>query len=461
MKTIGNMMLVLLLLTGIFCRRDSDSVGIEAGIRTEDGQFNWQACKLQEISIGLNKHPYTESLLTEIPKFEELTGIKVTYNILAEEEYFEKLIIDLSTGSSGLDLFMTGPQLSWGYIASGWIESLDHYFEDPDYLPDDYDFKDFYPSLLRANRWNNKPGKKNLGLGGLWAIPIQVETYIIAYRKDLASAKRLSPPKTYEELYGFAREIGESEKAGRFGIISRGLGTWPTINTGFITGFSSSGCTDFDENMKCRINSTEAVEFTKIWIDTIKDFGPPDWPNITWYDAKQKFSSGEYGIYPDCDFFAASYENPDKSNVVGKVGYALPPAGPDGTRKSNLWTWSLAMNSHSKKKLASWLFLLWATSKEQLLTSALNGNMNPTRKSVWESEEVRRITDNWKDYREVVNENLNHYAAIQWTPEKEFIAVGDRWAKALHEIWSGKDAQKALDKAAADIDRIISYAYRK
>ena len=32
----------------------------------------------------------------------------------------------------------------------------------------------------------------------------------------------------------------------------------------------------------------------------------------------------------DADFFAASYEDPKKSKVAGKVGYALIPAGPGG-----------------------------------------------------------------------------------------------------------------------------------
>jgi hypothetical protein len=64
--------------------------------------------------------------------------------------------------------------------------------------------------------------------------------------------------------------------------------------------------------------------FTRLWVKTIKDFGPPDWPNITWYDGKQKFSSGEFGFYPDCDFFAANYGNPAKSSVAGRPSTCSP-----------------------------------------------------------------------------------------------------------------------------------------
>ncbi|MEN6311994.1 MAG: sugar ABC transporter substrate-binding protein [Acidobacteriota bacterium] len=449
----------LLLGFSFSCKKADQVTASVEQIRTPQGAFNWAACRGQVVYVNLNKHPYTESLIPEIPAFEKLTGIKVDYSILGEEEYFEKLIISLSTRSKTLDVFMTGPQLNWGYINSGWVEPLNTFLDDPKNVPDDYGLDDFYPSLLAANRWNKQSGKSNLGTGSLWSIPIQVETYILAYRKDWAEKAGVKPPRTYDEFYDFARML--SQAGGKYGIISRGLGTWPTINTGFMTGFSSYGCVDFDENMKCRINSPKAVAFTKLWIKTIKDFGPPDWPNMTWYDGKQKFSSGDYGMYPDCDFFAASYENPAGSSVVGRVGYALPPAGPDHVIKSNLWSWGLAINSTSPRKLASWLFLLWATSRDQLLSTAIHGNMNPTRKSVWEAPEVRSITSRWTGYREVVDENLNKNAAIQWTPQTEFIAVGDRWALAIQEIWSGKDAQKALDEAAADIDRSIANAYKK
>ncbi len=449
----------LILSLTLSCRKGPDQITGTAQIRTPQGEFNWEACKGQSLFISLNKHPYTEALIQEIPEFERLTGIKVDFNILAEEEYFEKLVIGLSTRSRNLDVFMTGPQLNWGYIDSGWVEPLDTFLVNKDYVPEDYAIEDFYPSLLAANRWNKIPGKSNLGQGNLWAIPIQVETYILAFRKDWARQANVQAPQNYRDFYAFARELNRAGQ--KHGIVARGLGTWPTINTGFITGLSSYGGVDFDEAMKCRINAPEAVEFTELWIKTIKDFGPPDWPNITWYDGKQKFSSGEFGMYPDCDFFAASYEDPAKSSVVGRVAYALPPAGPGNDIRSNLWSWCLAVNAASPRKVASWLFLLWATGRDQLLATAMRGNMNPTRKSVWEDPEVRKITDRWTGYREVVDKNLNTYAAIQWTPQKAFIAVGDRWAKALQEIWGGKEAQRALDEAASEIEKIVSYAYQK
>jgi ABC-type glycerol-3-phosphate transport system substrate-binding protein len=59
-------------------------------------KINWRQAEGQKLTIGLNKHPYTESLLPLIGEFEALTGIKVDYLILPENEYGAKLTADLS-----------------------------------------------------------------------------------------------------------------------------------------------------------------------------------------------------------------------------------------------------------------------------------------------------------------------------------------------------------------------------
>jgi multiple sugar transport system substrate-binding protein len=423
------------------------------------GPFDWKRAQGETLSLHLNKHPFTESLLPALGEFTALTGIEVEYNILSEEEYREKLIIELSSGSGGVDVFMTGPFDNWSYVGANWLEPLDDYLGNPALTPSDYEPDDFYPALIAANRWNGKPGYQNLGEGSLWSIPVMVETYILAYRKDWAEELQLDAPKTYQEYYEMAKAMTRSvDGVEARGVTARGLGTMPTIHTGFITGFASYGCRDFDDAMGVTINSPEAVAFTDLWVKTLKESGPMAWTSNTWYDTKQQFESGAYGMVLDCDFFAAGFEDPSKSRVAGKVGYALPPAGPGATPQSNLWTWALGVSSHSRHKLASWLFIQWATSKEQLVKTALEGNLNPSRKSVWNDPQVADMTGKWGNYREVVQKNLEEHVQVTMTPQSEISAVGDRWARALQAIWGGAEAQTELDSAADDITRILKNA---
>jgi len=430
--------------------------------------IDWMKYKGTKLNLILNKHPYSESLIGLLPDFENATGIKVSYEILAEEEYFEKLRLELSTGTGQYDVFMTGPMLEWEYTAAGWLEPLDPYMNDP--AKTDAAFwkvDDFYPALLAANRWNLHVGG-GIGEGHQWAIPVMVETYVIPYRADLLEKYNLKPPTTLPEMKDVAVALRKGEGGEFYGVVTRGLRTMATVATGFLSTMMSYADTklpDFDivdGKLKCVINQPPLVEATQLWVDMIKEAGPPGWTSITWYDGKELFASGQYGMYPDCDFFAYSYENPETSQVAGKVGYVTSAKKPGGNPASAIWTWALAMSSVSKNKDAAWYLIQYCTSPEALLKGTVEyNNLNPTRASVWEHPDVVKMTENWGGgtYRASVGENLANWARLGWTPEPEIWNVGDRWAEALHEVWSGtKNAQQALDDAAADIEMMLENA---
>jgi multiple sugar transport system substrate-binding protein len=113
----------------------------------------WRQAEGQSLSIGLNKHPFTESLLPLIPQFRSLTGINVEYLILPEAEYFTKLVADLSQQRGEFSVIMTGPMRNWQYVPPGWILPLDDLLNNPK-LTDQSWFKleDFFPALIAANR---------------------------------------------------------------------------------------------------------------------------------------------------------------------------------------------------------------------------------------------------------------------------------------------------------------------
>jgi multiple sugar transport system substrate-binding protein len=169
-------------------------------------------------------------------------------------------------------------------------------------------------------------------------------------------------------------------------------------------------------------------------------------------------------MFIDADHMAEAFENPDKSQVVGKVGYAVPPEGPNGEPpKTNVWAWSIAMSAASKNKTAAWLWLQWASSKDILTRTAVKGNINPCRVSVANSKEVSDYMKNWGDYQKTYVYLLDKVVAMRWAPMKEQAEVGDRWSVAVQEVLlNEKSAKDALDSAAADINKIIEKAgYKK
>ena len=219
-------------------------------------KINWRQFEGQKLTIGLNKHPYTESLLPLIPEFEALTGIKVEYLILPENEYFAKLMADLSQQRGEFTVIMTGAMRNWAYVTPGWMVPLDQFLNDPK-LTDKawYKPEDFFPGLIAANRWNGKIGG-GTGEGPLWSIPVMSESYILAYRKDIFDQYKIKVPTTYEEMAEAARLV--KKNAGIDGIMSRGTPNFPTIATGYISGaksYTDGKWAELDEKMNARFET--------------------------------------------------------------------------------------------------------------------------------------------------------------------------------------------------------------
>ena len=62
-------------------------------------QMDWQQQSGSTINLLLISHPFVDALKPLLPEFTELTGIEVTYEELAEQPGFEKLLADLSSGT--------------------------------------------------------------------------------------------------------------------------------------------------------------------------------------------------------------------------------------------------------------------------------------------------------------------------------------------------------------------------
>jgi multiple sugar transport system substrate-binding protein len=421
-------------------------------IRAMQDTFDWQQFAGGEVRLILNKHPYTESLLPLMPEFTELTGINVPEPlILPEAEFFQKLLLDLSTGAGEFDAFMTGPYVHWSYDAAGWTEPLEPFLNDPNMTAPEYDAADIFQTLMDANRWDLTIGG-GVGQGSQWAIPVMVETYVQSYRKDLYDEAGIEAATTID---GWRQNNAAVSSDAVKGIIVRGERGGGMTGTGFISSFRGYGGVVLDGDLVCQINSPEGVFVAEEYCASVRESGPEGWANVTWYEGQESFANGSYAQYMDCDFFNALYDDPDRSQVAGNVGFAHCPHAEDLDPFSSMWTWALAMSSKAQDKNAAWYFIQWATMKEQMLVATVEGrNYNPTRQSVFDAPEVQATMGEWANgtYLPVVLANLGGYATLGWTPQPEQTFVSTRWDQALQEIWAGDDAQTALDSAKNDID---------
>jgi multiple sugar transport system substrate-binding protein len=425
----------------------------------QEAKINWRQAEGKSLTIAMNKHPFTESLLPLLPEFKSLTGISVDYLILPEDQYNTRVAADLSTRQGQFSVFMTGPMRNWGYVSGDWILPLDDFLANPKVTdPAWYKLEDFYSGLIAANRWDGKVGG-GVGQGSLYSIPVMEESYILAYRKDIFERYHIEVPTTYEAMAEAAQMV--KKNAGIAGIVARGTPTSATLGTGFISGlksYTNDQWSELNDKLKADLDDPRSVKYTEIWTDMIRESGPPNWASMQWYDAMDAFAAGQAGMIADCDFFAAGYEDPSKSKIASKVGYAMLPPGSDGKTYSGIWTWALGINKAAKSQEAAWLFVQWATSPRTLLQATVsNRNYNPTRRSIKMDARVQKTMGAWDEggYVRTVEKNLET-ARVAWVPEPVLPRVGDIWARALQAIYFKRmSAPDALKHASLDIDQVF------
>jgi multiple sugar transport system substrate-binding protein len=414
----------------------------------------------EELNLLLVSHTFVDALTPLIPEFEKETGIKVNYEVLAEGPAFEKLLADLSSKTGIYDVFMTSPINNWQYVTGGWVEPLDDYINDTSKTPASWDYDDFVPGIVNSGRWTGEP-LKGVGEGKLWALPINYESYNLAYRPSLLKKYNLEVPKTYEDLGKMVTELAKTNMTDDngqkiFPIVTRFDKYWDLTYLTLGTMLQTYGVKLIDDSGKVAIDSPESIEATKLFVQLIKEGSPEGAGLFTWYEALQGFASGQYLFsLNEADGFASTYENKEQSQVSDDVGYALTPEGPDGSRSASMWVWSMGMNSASKHKDAAWKFLQWTTSRDVMVKTHLAGNMNPVRQSAWEDPQVAAMVKGWGEkegqYLSVVQE-MSKVADLRLPAHPEITRMLDIWAEAVQKAYYGEDTvENALKKAAEQI----------
>jgi multiple sugar transport system substrate-binding protein len=401
--------------------------------------------------LGCDNDVFCASVQARAAEFEQASGHKLTVRLLDNDFYYANKLTDYLGGASPADVYMSGPVLAWEQLGLGFVRSLDEFIGR---ASASLDLADFFERLIRASRWGGHFGEA-LGTGPLLMIPVNWESYNLAYMPELLARAGVDVPQTWEEYFAAARTVTERVPGAR-GFGQRGADAWHTVYTGFATQLWSCGGRDFDPDGSCAIASDAAVEVARTLSEAIRVAGPPDWTSQAWYELAIDFANGKYGLLVDSDHYVAYFENPRMSNVAGQVRYAVPPAGPGGVRRPNMWMWSMVMNARSEVPDAAWEFMAWAASSEFLTQAALQGNMNPTRRSTWTNPEFGARARQWHEFPDVAMALVGELGEVLVTPALNYIEVARRWTRALRQAYRGEGTlEQCLATAAIEIDELV------
>jgi ABC-type glycerol-3-phosphate transport system substrate-binding protein len=421
----------------------------------QNAKINWRLFEGQTINVAVIPASYFDNLIAVTPEFEALTGIKVRYDKVPPGQIRQKVVLDMSSKTGNISTHAGDPMYIPLYAANKWAEVLEPYLNDPT-LTDKAWFR--YEDIFEAWR------KADMVDGKTYAVPYNGEMTIQTYRKDLYDAKGLKAADTFDEILSNAKAIHNPAER-LWGFCLRGMPgagqnmyIYPSI-------LGAYGGKWFDGSGKIKVNSPEAVAALEWYVTTNTTFAPQAAQNWNWPDIADAFAQGTIGCYIDGHSAVTVIANPERSKVMGKIGFARWPKGPAGRRVTSIWNWAMPINSAmpEKARKATWLFIQWAASEEtQARTSykfkGPGKRFDLNRLPMWKQPDyLATMKDAGANFVEASLDSLEHDTDVDWRPRvPQWPAIGETMAKLVQSALVGQIKPKqALDDAQQQVERIM------
>jgi multiple sugar transport system substrate-binding protein len=387
------------------------------------------------INVACRRLPAMDFISEHKGLFEKATGAKIQFTNYPENDLRSKIVADASNHVGGFQIYCLDNNYIPLFASNKWVASIDSSIKAA------YKLDDIFDGLKGSYSWQ----------GGLFGLPIYSEVTILYYRKDLLDGAGLQPPKTMDELEADAAKLTKPPQV--FGIALRGL-RGEGMNVYTWTEWMRSYGSDFlDPKMHPVFDSPEAIEGTEHYSNLINKYGSPGNGTWGWDKVSLAFAAGRVAMIVESTAFYPVFNDPKQSNVVGKVGYSVVPAGPKGAFPAN-YSIGLAIpatvDPKSKTFEAATAFLQWATSQEMEFARTDKDIGNEDRKSVNQSDLLKSKID--AGYIKAVSDG-QAITKTQYRPMiPQWREMGDIIGAQIESTFTGgKSAKDALTAAAAEV----------
>lgn len=413
------------------------------GIKPASAAVDWKRFAGTTLEVNLVKSPRSETILKYLSEFEALTGIKVNAEATPEQQQRQKTTIELSSGKPSFDVVHLSYHVQKRqFEKGGWLADISGFVKDPS-LTD--------PSLVESDFAEAGMQFAKDSKGVLRSLPFSVDYWIVYWNKDLFEKKGLSYPSTFDEMVNAAEALTD-KSSNTYGFVARGLKNanvpvWTTLLLGY-------GSTPLGPDGKLRTTSDEAVEAAKMYQRMMTKAAPVGVSGFNWAEAQSAFLQGKVGMWLDGVGFAPPIENPEKSRVVGKVGYGIMPKGPKAQAAATTGD-GIGVTAASKNKEAAYLFCQWVVSHDMGARLLQAGAGVPFRNSVLEDAKVREgvtMPSTWVD-AVAGSAKVSQLALPVIIPVTEF---RDIYGVGLTNMISGADPAAELKSATAQFEPILA-----
>ena len=414
------------------------------------GAFNWRRFAGERIEVSLTANPRSQILIQNQREFEALTGIRVGSESIPEQQHRQKFVIEFSSGRPSFDVVGISLHVNKRQVGRAkWTADLKPMIADASLTAPDFDFPDFGAGAVAYSTQAD---------GRMDTLPEFTDYFILYYNKEIFARAGLQPPKTYDEMYETAKRLTDA-RAGQFGFVGRGLRNANVVlYTSFLLGTQQRDTVD--ANTRLITDTPDAIWAGEMYKKLMRETAPPGSAGFNWNEAQTTFAQGRAAMWLDGVGFAAPLEDPARSRVAGKVGYAVVPAGPAHHHCCLFGTgFGISQGSSERKRGAAWYYLQWAMNKQNQLRYLTSGAGAPARTSAFQDEEAIRTSRFGRDFFEtlVSSGRIARPGLPEIVPVTEF---RDTLGTALTNTIGGADVATELRRATEAFRPILEQSER-
>jgi multiple sugar transport system substrate-binding protein len=391
----------------------------------------------QECKLPAQSSPVTLNLVSfRFPMMEFYTkaieacaggGIRVNATFLQVDAFQAQVGTALAArGNSPYQVIWSNPNFVTQWGSKGWLLPLNLLIAK---YGKQYSLDDI-PNQL----WNN--GTIN---GRRYGVPLNFNTQIVFYRKDIFDELGLKPPTTFDEFLEVLKKLDAAKKTRYPTAIAFG-GT--QLAGEFHNNLMAFGGRWFDEQGRPAFNSEAGLKAAQAIRDWLQ-FMPPDVLSYTNDNVMVALQQGDIAISKIWLTRAAPMEDPNVSRVVGKIAYApafrATPNGPvAATAEGDMY--SIPANT-SNPELA-FLAIMEAIKPSNQLLAARFGMVS--RASIANNPELVKANPAWP----AALQNARNAAPLR--PFVPYMGIANNIvSRTLSQALTNKsDLKAALDAAA-------------
>jgi glycerol transport system substrate-binding protein len=450
--------------------------------------------EIKVVSETIDTHVYESKTLAAA--FSELTGIKLTHDIIQEGDVIEKLQTQMQSGQNVYDMYVNDTDLIGTHYRYGTAVALSDFMtgDGKDVTLPTLDVDDFI-----GKAFGTAPD------GKLYQLPDQQFANLYWFRYDWFNREDLKQKfkakygydlgvpvnwSAYEDIAAFftndVKEIDGQKVYGhmdygkkdpslgwRFtdawlsmaGVGSKGLPNGIPVDE---WGIRVEGCNPAGSSVSRggEANSPAAVYSLTKYIDWLKKYAPPQAPGMTFSEAGPVPGQGQ--IAQQIFWYTAF------TSALAKPG--LPVVNEDGTPKWRMapsphgpyWEtgmklgyqdaggWTMLSSTPLDRRKAAWLYAQFTVAKTVSLKKFFVG-LTPIRKSDIDSEAVTKAAPKYGGLVEFYRSSARNLWTPTGTNVPDYPKLAQLWWPNISEAVTGAmTPQAAMDKLAKEMDAVMS-----